>query len=119
MRPFQNVSDHCGVRRKPCRCISNQTLMCSSFLLFAHQVSHEFQFVVGILHYIQARLSASATVQAAQLSRDLRHYDGSGIGSFLDLHCGHNNPFSNTERESLKILIDVATNVPDDAHGII
>ena len=86
--------------------------------LLIHKVSHEFQFVVGILHFVQARLSASATVQAARMSRDLRHYDGSGVGNFLDLHCGHNNPFSSTERESLKALIKIATSTPDE-HGII
>jgi hypothetical protein len=61
-----------------------------------------------MLHYIQVRLSAPATIQSAQKSRLLHGFDDLGVGVLLNLHCGHNNPFSKEERNSLKLLLDRA-----------
>lgn len=47
-------------------------------------------------------------VEAAQKSLHLQVSDA-GIGSFFNLHCGHNNPFSKGERERLKALLEQAT----------
>ena len=71
-------------------------------------VSHEFQFVVGILQYVQARLSAPPTVEAANENRHLRVLEG-GVGCFLNLHCGHNSAYENDEKANLASLIEAAT----------
>jgi len=80
-----------------------------SHMFFLVAVSHEFQFIIGVLHYIQARLSAPATIQAARETRHLLGCDDSAIGSFLNLHCGHNNPFGREERQRLEVLLYRAT----------
>lgn len=73
-------------------------------------VSHEFQFVVGVLKYLQGRLSASTSIEAAQKSRKLQVFK-EGVGFLLNLHCGHNNPFSKEEQLQLKGLLDRAIGV--------
>lgn len=73
-------------------------------------LSHEFQFVVGVLKYLQGRLSASTSIEAAQKSRKLQVFK-EGVGFLLNLHCGHNNPFSKEEQLQLKGLLDRAIGV--------
>jgi hypothetical protein len=68
-------------------------------------VSHEFQFVLGMLQYVQARLSAPANVESAQKILHLQVTDAS-VGLYMNLHCGHNNPFSKEERKTLKALLE-------------
>lgn len=72
------------------------------------KVSHEFQFVAGVLYYIQSRLLSPATIQSAQKSRRMQVFDDSSVGVFLNLSCGHNNSFSEEERHNLKILLQRA-----------
>jgi hypothetical protein len=79
-------------------CCITHTLLCT--------VSHELQYVVGMLQYVQARLSAPQTIQAARKSLHLQISE-SNVGSFLNLHCGHNNPFSKVERKKLQSLLDI------------
>ena len=67
-------------------------------------VTHELGFVIGTLEYIVARLSAPMSLQASWKNRHLV-VDGMMVGSFLNLHCGHNNPFSTSERSRLKDLL--------------
>ena len=76
-----------------------------TFLLFS-AVGHELGFVVGTLEYVAARLSAPVNVEYNWKNRHLRN-DGSAtmVGSFLNLHCGHNSPFSDTERRRLRGLL--------------
>jgi hypothetical protein len=76
-------------------------------------VAHEFQYVVGVLYYVQSRLSAPATIQAAQKSRRLQGYDDSCVGAFLNLSCGHNNSYSKEEKRSLEFLLGRAAS----SHG--
>jgi hypothetical protein len=76
--------------------------------LFFPPVAHEFQFVLGILQYTQARLSAGTTIESARKICHLQVTDAS-VGSFLNLHCGHNNPFSRDERKTLKAFLEQAT----------
>jgi hypothetical protein len=47
-------------------------------------------------------------IEASQKSRHLQVSDSS-VGSFLNLHCGHNNPFARKERDRLKVLLEQAT----------
>lgn len=85
----------------------------SLFNYFLNLVSHEFQYICGMLKYIQDRLTAPITVQAARNTRMLSNVDDDdltiNVGNFLNLHCGHNNAFSRDERQSLKSLLDLAT----------
>lgn len=68
---------------------------------------HEINFVIGMLDYIVARLSAPVTVQASLNCIHLRREE-TMVGTFLNLHCGHNNPFSKQERQQLKIILQRA-----------
>lgn len=84
-------------------------MVCSRFCAFFKiAVAHEFQFVVGVLQYVQARLSAPPTVEVATQCRRLHVLDG-GVGCFLKLHCGHNSAFEKDEKEKLQELIAAAT----------
>ena len=71
-------------------------------------VSHEFGYVMGMLTYIQERLSAAPTVESSHRSRHLQELN-EGVGSFLNLHCGHNNPFGREEKERFIQLLRQAT----------
>jgi hypothetical protein len=71
-------------------------------------VKHELAFVLGTLEYVVARLSSAPTVESSWKNRHLEK-DGIMVGSFLNLHCGHNNPFSQAERKRLKTLLSQAT----------
>ena len=71
-------------------------------------MTHEFQFVIGILQYALARLVAAPTVDVANQSRRLQVLDG-GVGCFLNLHCGHNSAFETDEKAKLRALIEMAT----------
>jgi hypothetical protein len=79
-----------------------------SILFLCLLVSHEFQFVLGMLQYIQARLSAPANIESAQKILHLQVTDAS-VGLYMNLHCGHNNPFSKDERKTLKALLERST----------
>lgn len=69
---------------------------------------------MGVLHYIVSRLSASSTVQAAQQSRRLDGFDDTGAGVFLNLSCGHNNPFSKEEKLRLEVLLNRSASRQND-----
>lgn len=74
--------------------------------------SHEFQYILGVLVYIRDRLSAGPSVEAAQrcLALEPALSDPSSDGGrFLELHCGHNNPFSTQEREQLIAILNKST----------
>ena len=71
-------------------------------------VTHEFQFVIGTLQYVQARLSAEPVIEVARRNRRLHVLDG-GVGCFLNLHCGHNSAFEKDEKAKLQELIEAAT----------
>mmetsp|Transcript_11959 Transcript_11959/g.34579 ORF Transcript_11959/g.34579 Transcript_11959/m.34579 type:complete len:959 (+) Transcript_11959:329-3205(+) len=70
------------------------------------KVKHEIAFCIGTLEYIVARLSSPQQVEASWKNLHLNP-DG-GIGSFMNLHCGHNNPFSQDERKQLQNLLKQA-----------
>eukprot|EP00525_Craspedostauros_australis_P010893 CAMPEP_0198120966 /NCGR_PEP_ID=MMETSP1442-20131203/30847_1 /TAXON_ID= /ORGANISM="Craspedostauros australis, Strain CCMP3328" /LENGTH=225 /DNA_ID=CAMNT_0043779705 /DNA_START=221 /DNA_END=898 /DNA_ORIENTATION=- len=70
------------------------------------QVKHEIAFCIGTLEYVVARLSSAQQVESNWRSK---HMDpNTGIGSFLNLHCGHNNAFSEDERKELQSLLQKA-----------
>mmetsp|Transcript_7486 Transcript_7486/g.11824 ORF Transcript_7486/g.11824 Transcript_7486/m.11824 type:complete len:611 (+) Transcript_7486:3-1835(+) len=73
-----------------------------------NSVSHEVSFVIDTLEYVKSRLSAQTIVESNWKNRHL-HVEEMSIGSFLNLHCGHNNPFSDAERKRLKALLVQAT----------
>jgi hypothetical protein len=79
-----------------------------AFEPFCRTVAHEFQFVVGMLQYVQARLAAPATLETARQSRHLQVQEG-GVGCSLELHCGHNAAFETDEKAKLRALIEQAT----------
>jgi len=70
-----------------------------------NSVSHEVSFVIGTLEYVMARLSTPATLEASWKSRHLNANGSMAEGSFMNLHCGHNNPFTDAERRRLKAVL--------------
>lgn len=72
-------------------------------------VSHELGFVVGTLEYAVSRLGSQAVIEANFKDRHLQSTSQEMIGSFLNLHCGHNNPFSASEKKRLRSLLMHAT----------
>mmetsp|Transcript_10168 Transcript_10168/g.14956 ORF Transcript_10168/g.14956 Transcript_10168/m.14956 type:complete len:109 (+) Transcript_10168:3534-3860(+) len=76
----------------------------------------EIKYCIGMLDYIVARLSSKTHVSRSAQSRlfgDVK--DGTPIGSFLNLNCGHNNQYSAEEREKLTSLMNRACS---DAHAV-
>jgi hypothetical protein len=70
----------------------------------------EVRYCIGMLEYIVARLISKSSVTAAL---DSRHFRDSSTGtmcagSFLPLHCGHNNQFSFEERRALMKILEEA-----------
>lgn len=72
-------------------------------------VNDELEYVIGTLEYIVDRLSAPSSLQSSWKNRHLV-VDGIMVGSFMNLHCGHNSPFSSSERNRLKELLLYASN---------
>jgi hypothetical protein len=65
-------------------------------------VEHELSYCIGILEYVVARLSSPEVMEA---SRQACHF-GSHLGHFMNLHCGHNSPFTAEERLELTRLLE-------------
>jgi hypothetical protein len=65
--------------------------------------------VMGTLEYVVARLSSPSVVESSWKNRHLYVEGTMMVGSFMNLHCGHNNPFSASERKRLKTLMLQAT----------
>ena len=74
--------------------------------------------MLGTLQYIQDRLLASSSIDAARLCRELKPSSDASIGCFMNLHCGHNNPFSKEEKTELKALLDRALAAHDDGSSL-
>ena len=72
-------------------------------------VSHELGFVMGTLQYAVSRLGSHAAIEASFKDRHLQSTSQEMIGSFLNLHCGHNNPFSAGEKKRLRSVLIQAT----------
>ena len=85
---------------------------------FSFPVSHEFQYVLGTLQYLQARVSSAASIDLARKIRGLEPSTDSSVGCFMNLHCGHNNPFSNEEKQDLKALLERASAVHQNASSL-
>lgn len=51
------------------------------------------------------RLSAPVMIESSWKERHLQPDGSTAVGSFLNLHCGHNNPFSVGERKRLEALL--------------
>lgn len=96
------------IRTRKYRVVDDFVVYSTFCFLLSRTVSHEFQYVVGFLQYIVARLTAPQTIQLAQSSLQL-HYNDSAVGCFVNLDCGHNNPMSREERRRLQSLLDLAT----------
>lgn len=71
-------------------------------------VKNELSFIVGTLEYIVSRLLSPATVESSWKNRHLM-VDTMLVGSFMNLNCGHNNPFSAAERSRLRDVVLQAT----------
>mmetsp|Transcript_87929 Transcript_87929/g.179375 ORF Transcript_87929/g.179375 Transcript_87929/m.179375 type:complete len:963 (-) Transcript_87929:489-3377(-) len=77
-----------------------------------NSVSHEVAFVIGTLEYVVSRLSAPSTLETSWKSRHLNDNGSISEGSFMNLHCGHNNPFSKEERNRLRAVLNQVTQTP-------
>ena len=77
-------------------------------------MSHEFQFVTAMLYYIQTRISSTAAIQEAQDTTSLKNVGDSNVGVFLNLNCGHNNSFSDDEKQHLNFWLNKALNNQSD-----
>jgi len=64
-----------------------------------------------MLQYAQCRLVAEASKQIPAFL-----YAKSDVGFLMNLHCGHNNAYSKTERLQLKSIVDQA--LEDDANNV-
>lgn len=64
-----------------------------------------------MLQYVVSRLSASQVLEVNWKNRHLENGSMS-VGSFLNLHCGHNNPFEEVERSRLRSLLAKASQSP-------
>jgi hypothetical protein len=83
---------------------------CMCFLhYFDCAVSHELAFVIGTLEYVVARLSSATVVESSWKNRHLQKDGTMMVGSFMNLHCGHNNAFATAERKRLKTLLSQST----------
>jgi hypothetical protein len=60
-----------------------------------------------MLGYVNARLAAEVLALQPKGGGEAEFVD-SDVGHFLDLHCGHNNPFSREEQQQLRDLLDRA-----------
>lgn len=75
-----------------------------------NSLSHELAFVIGTLDYTMSRISSPLVVETNWKNRHLRSAERPmSVGSFMNLNCGHNNPFSESERKRLKSLVIQAT----------
>jgi len=74
-----------------------------------NNVSHEVGYVIGTLKYVTTRLSAPTTIEGSWKSRHLRSNISLTEGSFMNLHCGHNNQFSEEERNRLNAVLRQVT----------
>ena len=72
-------------------------------------MTHEVAFVIDTLEYVVSRLSAPNTVETSWKSRHLHANGSMREGSFMNLHCGHNNPFSSDERKRLQSFLKQTT----------
>jgi hypothetical protein len=84
---------------------------------FSLAVSHELAFVLGTLEYVVSRLSSPPVVESSWKNRHLYTEGTMMVGSFMNLHCGHNNPFAVTERKRLKTLLLQSTTLPSTTTG--
>ena len=91
------------------KCLAFHFNLRSKVLTYANSVSHEITFVLGTLEYVVARLSSPPTIESSWKNRHLQKDGAMMVGSFLNLHCGHNNPYSSPERKRLKSLLLQAT----------
>jgi hypothetical protein len=97
-------------------CLSSP-LFCMLSIIYVVRIIHvtvtvfaEVRYCIGMLEYIVARLISKSSVTAAL---DSRHFRDSSTrtmctGSFLPLHCGHNNQFSVDERRALMKILQEA-----------
>lgn len=79
------------------------------FLSRYKAVSHEVGFVIGTLQYCLSRLGSQTVVEASFNDRHLIASSRERLGSFINLHCGHNNPFGESEKKRLRSLVLQAT----------
>jgi hypothetical protein len=70
-------------------------------------VEHEIHYSIGVLQYIVARLSSAPSMEASIKSMDLQDT----LGAFMELNCGHNNPFSEEEKQRLRVLLAKAASM--------
>jgi hypothetical protein len=67
-----------------------------------------------MLHYIQSRVSSTVVIQEAQDAMSLKAVGDSSVGVFLNLNCGHNNSFSDDEKQHLQFWLNKALNSQGD-----
>ena len=85
----------------------SQTKNAAFFLIFSEglldKIGDELRFCIDILEYIIARTSSTFHVSSAIDNMHFRTTNENvSVGSFLKLHCGHNNMFAKHERDKLR-----------------
>ena len=75
------------------------------------EVKHEVNFVIGMLDYMVNRLSSPAVIESSWKCKHGKPQE-TMVGNFLNLHCGHNNAFANTERHQLRNILQEMVGLP-------
>ena len=74
-------------------------------------MKHEVNFVIGMLDYMITRLSSPVVIEAAWKCKHGTPEE-TMVGSFMNLHCGHNNAFSTAERQQLRRILREMVGLP-------
>jgi len=79
----------------------------------------ELNYCIKMFEYLLERMKSQLTLSNALSAcnfHDASTFNGGGLttGCFIDLHCGHNNQYSEGERRQLQILMTKACNINTD-----
>jgi len=74
-----------------------------------HIVKRELEYCIKMFQYIQDRISSKQSVlNALQVAHFEDTFEDFSTGRFLNLHCGHNNQYSLSERAELTTILSEA-----------
>ena len=81
----------------------------SNYSISIGSVQNELEYCIKMLQYIQDRISSKQSiVHALQVAHFKDTFDDFSTGRFLNLHCGHNNQYSDNERTELTAILTEA-----------
>jgi len=108
MRPTGHTSGESELARHPLpipEVLSTLKDIMNKEAHFAEDVEAELAYIVGVLEYILARLTSREVAAVSMIRRTQIDNRSVAAGCFLNLHCGHNNQYSEEEQEKLVELI--------------